>query len=62
MATQATLAGQMPEDKRAFTWEVLYPLVVDRMVLMTKDLEFCEIIKSVVDGTYDRWPGFKPPV
>ena len=55
MAVSATKTGLIPKDKADFTWQVLYPALNDRFVSACVDLEFAPILKSIYDGTYDRW-------
>lgn len=55
MALSATKAGLLPPEKAEFTWKVLYPAICKRFVHIVVDFDYCGILKSILDGTYDRW-------
>jgi hypothetical protein len=56
-AIKATKAGLLPKEKADFTWEVLMPTICKRITLIVADLELAPILRTVLDGSYDRWSG-----
>lgn len=61
MALDATHAGLIPKDKADFTWNILFPTICTRFVNIVHDFDFAGIVRSILDGSYDRWPGAGAP-
>jgi hypothetical protein len=50
---------KVPKEKFDFTWKLFFPVILDRLGHFADATDCATIVASVLDGTYDRWSGFK---